>query len=168
MRGLTLSALSFCACIRPGVSPRSLPPPGAAVPQGVVVAVLPFIDKSEDPGLADIGPTMADIVTLRLTEAGGLRLVERQRLDAVLNEMFLGATGVLDPTTAARVGRILGASRMVMGSVARFGGESILTLRIVAVETGEIVGGETEKFEHPEDLSDAAGKAAVRLADKIR
>jgi hypothetical protein len=44
-----------------------------------------------------------------------VHLLERIQIGALLDEMKLGASGRADPTTAARVGRLLRAERMVQG-----------------------------------------------------
>src|SRR2546427_12928301 len=47
-----------------------------------------------------------------------LRLLERVQIGALLDEMKLGQSGRADPSTAARVGRLLRAERMVQGVAA--------------------------------------------------
>ena len=56
-----------------------------------------------------------------LFKTGRFRVIERQRLDAVLGEQNLGDSGRIDPTTAARIGKILGVQLVVIGSISEFG-----------------------------------------------
>lgn len=60
---------------------------------------------------------MADILVTALVQAGRFNVVERSRLDAVLAEQKLQASGVTDPATAVRVGRLLNAELVVYGVV---------------------------------------------------
>lgn len=65
------------------------------------------------------GSAAADYLSHALL-AGGADVVERSRLEAVLNEQNLRARGVLDPETARRVGRILGVDAVFLGSVTEY------------------------------------------------
>jgi curli biogenesis system outer membrane secretion channel CsgG len=60
---------------------------------------------------------MADALVTSLVKAGRFDVVERERLDLVMTEQNLTQTGRVDPATAARVGKILGAELVVFGLV---------------------------------------------------
>lgn len=62
----------------------------------------------------------ADLAT-QLFKTGRFRVIERQRLDAILQEQNLGESGRIDPSTAARIGKILGVQLVVIGAVNEFG-----------------------------------------------
>jgi hypothetical protein len=53
-----------------------------------------------------LGAYLAESLTTRLFGAAGFEIIERSLLDKVMVEMKLGATGLIDPTTAAKVGKI--------------------------------------------------------------
>jgi len=61
----------------------------------------------------------------------------------LLAEQDLGATGRVDANTAAKVGKLVGAKYVIMGGFVDFYGDFRLDLRIVNVETSEIL--KTEK-----------------------
>ncbi len=63
----------------------------------------------------------SDNLATQLVKTGQFRVIERQQLDLVLQEQNLGESGRLDPTTAARIGKILGVQLVVIGSVTEFG-----------------------------------------------
>jgi TolB-like protein len=69
----------------------------------------------------------------------GMRLVERGRLQELLSEQDLGAAGRVDASTAAQIGRLVGARYMIMGSFVDWYGDFRLDARVVNVETGEIM-----------------------------
>ncbi len=99
---------------------------------GPVVAVMPFDDAVIDRGSGwtynarrwGAGAGVADLIVGELVgEAqrwGSFRVVERDRLFEVLAEQDLAASGRIDPATAARIGRIIGADLLLMGAVTRF------------------------------------------------
>src|SRR5690242_8056715 len=125
----------------------------AAVP---TVAVLPFRDLSG--GKASVGEAIRETVTSDLKTLGGVRVVERAQLDRVLGEQHLQGAGDVDPATAAKVGKLLGATLIAVGAYQQAAADVRLTARFVAVETGEVIG--TAKVD---------GRAAdfLRLQDKV-
>jgi TolB-like protein len=120
------------------------------------VAVLAFRDLSGSPG--NVGEAIRETVTADLKALGGVRVVERGELDRVLNEQHLTQTGEVDPATAARLGKLLGATLIATGAYQRAEPTVRLTARFVSVETGEIVG--TAKV-------DGRATELLRLQDKV-
>ena len=72
------------------------------------------------PGDWDIGRGITDILVTQLVKDGTYSVVERNRLDAVLSEQKLGMSGVVDAATAAQIGRVLGVSAVIVGSITKF------------------------------------------------
>lgn len=68
------------------------------------------------PNLAPLQKGLTALVIADLSEIPGLRVVERDRLQALLDEMKLSSSGLVDPATATRAGHLLGAGRVVTGS----------------------------------------------------
>jgi tetratricopeptide (TPR) repeat protein len=101
------------------------------------VGVLPFL-VAGDSVYQPLSVGLAHMLTTDLASLGRFPLVERVRLGAVLEELALSPETV-DPSAALRSGRLVGAARMVLGTVsiptsldARLGGNVVL-------ETGEVV-----------------------------
>ena len=90
----------------------------------------------------------------------GMRLVERGRLQELLQEQDLGAAGRVDANTAAQIGRLIGARYMIMGSFVDWYGDFRLDTRVVDVETSEIIktdrarGSREELFDILDELAD--------------
>jgi curli biogenesis system outer membrane secretion channel CsgG len=68
----------------------------------------------------DVGAVVADVLVKELFDGGTFTLVERNALDIVLKEQNLSNSDRADPTTAARIGRLLGVDAVVLGSVTEF------------------------------------------------
>jgi TolB-like protein len=83
-------------------------------PQPSTLAVLPMT-VSGDSTYQPLSRGLAELVTTDLALVRSLRLVERLQVGALLDEMKLGQSGKVDPTTAARMGHMLRAERMVQG-----------------------------------------------------
>jgi curli biogenesis system outer membrane secretion channel CsgG len=98
-----LLLLSACATPNVAVNPRA---DFTAVKR---VAVLSFGGQQ--------GDLAADLLTQSLL-ARGADVVERQRLNAVMEEQRLTASTAFDPSTAKQLGRLLGVDALFVGTVA--------------------------------------------------
>ncbi|MGH7579786.1 MAG: CsgG/HfaB family protein, partial [Gemmatimonadales bacterium] len=82
---------------------------------------------------------LADLLTTDLARSGRLQIVDRLRLDAVLREIDLVESGRVDTATAPRVGRLVQARRLVLGSLtATPGGGLAIDARVADVASGEV------------------------------
>lgn len=106
----------------------------STLPEPNTVAVFPFLLDGGDPELRPLGRALADMVTTDLSQTSRLRVLERVHVQLLLDEMKLSDEGVLDPATAARSGRLLGAERIVQGSLG--GAEDALELQAGVVRIG--------------------------------
>ena len=68
---------------------------------------------------------MSDMLITALVQAGRFDVVERDRLQAILAEQDLHQSGRVDPATAARVGKLLGAELVVFGLVTQAADQKI-------------------------------------------
>ncbi len=105
---------------------------------------------------ARIGQTATDIIITELTKTGKFIVVERDKMDKILEEQKLGQSGVVDPATAAQVGKVLGLNAILTGSISQFGVktegkdfivsqskqqivECTVDIRAVDTETGQVL-----------------------------
>jgi TolB-like protein/Flp pilus assembly protein TadD len=98
------------------------------------VAVFPFDLVSADSSLHPLGRALAELLTTDLAQTPRLTVLERAQMQLLIDELELGASGRVDPATAARGGRLLGAERVVDGTVS--GGEDRLQLAAAVVQVG--------------------------------
>jgi curli biogenesis system outer membrane secretion channel CsgG len=72
----------------------------------------------------DMGPAARNQIDTEFAQNSALdskfSVVERDKLNLVLKEQGLAASGALDPATAAKVGKILGVKYIVVGGIDRF------------------------------------------------
>ncbi len=70
----------------------------------------------------------------------GIQLVERDRLDAVLKEQELGISGSLDTTTTAKIGMLLGADAVIVGTIREVETNDLsVSLSVIKVRTAEVL-----------------------------
>jgi len=97
---------------------------------------------------------MAGMLISELGANPALRVVERENIQKLVDEQNLGASGRVDDQTAAKIGKLVGARYAVMGSFVDLYGDFRVDVRVVNVETSEII--KTEKVtmqrEHLFDL----------------
>ena len=86
-----------------------------------VVAVLEFKNEtSASWWYSGVGRELSDMLSNELLGTGAFKVVERKKLDAVLTEQDLGASGRVKRSTAAKMGQVTGAQYLITGSVASF------------------------------------------------
>lgn len=80
------------------------------------VAVMPFRYTGRDSSLRPLERGLAALMVTDLSRVRRLHLVERDQLQALLDELKLAEGGKVDPATGARSGRLVGAAQVVQGS----------------------------------------------------
>ena len=83
-------------------------------------------------------------------------------MQKLLDEQNLGAQGRVDPQTAAKVGKLVGARYLVLGNFVDFYGDFRVDVRLVNTETGEIVKTESDRQQR-EHLYDIIRNVAAKL-----
>lgn len=106
-------------------------------PSPQTVGVFPFLAITDDPDMRPLGTALAEMLTTDLAQTDRLRVLERTQVQSLLREMRLGESGRVDPATAARSGRILGAGNIVQGRVEAPGGDLSVQAVVVRVPTPE-------------------------------
>jgi hypothetical protein len=103
------------------------------------VILLPLATKS-DP--SPHGDTVYDHLFNAFVNQRRFDLVERQQLDAILRELKLSQTDLVDPATAARIGKIVAAEGLLIGSVTATPQALEVFVRFVDVETSVVLAAE--------------------------
>jgi TolB-like protein len=124
--------------------------PPARAEAAPVITVLDFANTTGMPENDWLKLGLADMLSTDLAASGRLRLVERRELGKLLAEQELGLSGAVDESTAPRIGKLAGASRIAFGSFLASSGTLRIDAKVVEVETGLLVaaasaqGGEAE------------------------
>jgi len=136
-----------------------------------VVAVLYFENNSIGKDRADfdgIGKGIAEILITDMAGNANLRVVERDRVQALLTEQNLTKEKVIDPQTAIRLGKIIGAQYLITGGFMSDGrGGYTLTSRVINVETSAI----TNPIRLPskgDDVIGLIGQLSNKLNNEMR
>jgi TolB-like protein len=124
------------------------------------LAVMEFTNTSPDRQLDSLGKGLQSMVTTDLAQVASLTLVERARLRDIESELKLGRSALVDPRTAAKLGKLAGASHLVAGSFTVVGDKMRLDGRIFTVADGSVV--LAEKIEGDRDAFFELEKTLVK------
>ena len=69
----------------------------------------------------DVGKGVSDLLVEKLVKAGNYRVIERKAIQSVLSEQNFSNSDRADPNTAAKIGKVLGADAIIIGSITQFG-----------------------------------------------
>ena len=116
----------------------------------------------------DVGKGIVDLLVTGLVKDGTYSVIERKALDKILAEQNFSNSNRADPSSAAKIGKLLGVDAIIEGSITEFGNETkktnlgggggnwhgfglggfghsnskanvAITARIINVDTGEIL-----------------------------
>jgi len=103
------------------------------------VAVMSFKNLNADPSLEWMRVGVAETLVSDLKKRSSLRVVERDQVDKALSEVMLQGKQGGDESTAAKVGKLVGAKTIVLGAFQKAGNQLRITARFITAETGEVV-----------------------------
>ena len=69
----------------------------------------------------DVGKGISLLLEQKLVQDGKYRVIDRNSMDKILKEQNFSNSDRVDATTAAKIGRILGVSAIITGSITQFG-----------------------------------------------
>ena len=121
------------------------------------IAVLEFKNKADNQWWYHGGAQAAqDVFVTELFKSGKFRVVDREQLDAIMQEKGLTLSGDIDPKTAMKIGKLLGVNYLLTGAVTEYGTTDVsgggggvfagkrkfvaaLNARLIDTSTGEVV-----------------------------
>ncbi|MBI4656527.1 MAG: hypothetical protein HY746_07265 [Elusimicrobia bacterium] len=119
------------------------------------IGVVEFENKTAY-GQGRLGSSASDVLITELVKSEKFIVVERDKLNKIMEEQKFQGQGIVDAETAVKVGKVLGLEAIVVGAVSQFGvkteghdyllkqgkqqvAEVAVDIRLVDVETGQIL-----------------------------
>jgi len=163
---------SFLIRVLPAVSILAVPAIARAQADSrPIVAILAFDNNSVGAGRQDydgIGKGIQETLIADMAANGKIRLVDRERIQRVLDEQHLSKAGSVDPATAVRVGKILGAQYAVYGGFMSDGrGNMVLTAHSTDMETSAL-GNAMKVQRKTDDVLGLIGEMTGKLNGEIK
>jgi TolB-like protein len=110
---------------------------------------------------------ITDLIRTEIINTGKFSVIERNQLDKILKEQGFQQTGITDESSAVKVGKILSANKILVGSVMMLSGTIVINGRIVDVEKGVASFGEKQIARHSAEIYDAVIAFSQKLTKRI-
>lgn len=121
------SILCICFCLFWSLTQANMP--------SLAVSDLESRGLSKDEALI-----ISDRLRQEIQSTGKFRIMERSMMSAILQEQGFQQTGACDSASCQmQMGKLLGVDQILIGSVGKLGSTFSLNIRILSVETGEIL-----------------------------
>ena len=72
----------------------------------------------------DVGKGIADLLVTGLVKDGSYSIIERKALDKIMTEQNFSNSNRADPSSAAKLGKLLGVDAILVGSITEFCNET--------------------------------------------
>jgi TolB-like protein/cytochrome c-type biogenesis protein CcmH/NrfG len=105
------------------------------------VAVMPLRFSGSDTTLRPLERGLAELIIIDLSRSHELTVVERSRIQALLDEIKLQQSGATDTATNVRAGKIIQAGRIVSGGIVQTADRLRVDAAIVNTQTSALAGG---------------------------
>jgi len=112
---------------------------------------------------------IADMLRTEMVKQGIFSVIEKSNMEKVLSEQSFQQTGCTSSECAVKIGKILNARYLIVGSFGKLMGEYIISFRMVDVETANVVYSDNAKnLSTQSQVSDAVSKMATRLGKAMK
>lgn len=126
-----------------------------------IIAVLPFDNEGDKAW----GRNAAEYLETLIVEAGKMRVVERKKLDKVLNEHAMGQFGLTQ--TAKQLGKFMAVDYLLGGSITPVGDSYSLNAKLIEIETAEIEVAKSVTFKDLSKLRWACSIIVSAISDRL-
>lgn len=107
-----------------------------SVGERLAVSMLPFY---QDPTYMDIGEVAYDNLATSLVQQRRFRYVDRTKVDAVVRELRLSGTRLVDPSTATRAGKLTSSEAIIIGVVRETPTSIEVKTQVVDVDSSRVM-----------------------------
>lgn len=132
------------------------------------LAIVDFDNNSIDERtrVEPLRQALADLMIRQLSGATDLQVVEREWLNWLMQEIDLNQTQRIDPATATRLGKLMGAHTVLLGDYMYLNKVLDVGVRMVKVETGEVLLSASAKGKL-KNVAQLAGTLSERFAEAV-
>ncbi|MFH1415576.1 MAG: PorV/PorQ family protein [Elusimicrobiota bacterium] len=110
---------------------------------------------------------VSDFIRTELVKTQSFNVLDRQNMERLLEEQSFQMTGCTNEECAVQMGKVLNVKYMIVGSFSKFLDTYYINANLVDVETGQIVGGESEECATGKELPVAAKKISEKFAEQF-
>ncbi len=84
------------------------------------------------------GKTLAELFSVELVNRGCFIILDRSQLQHIIDEQKLQLSGITEEEKVIKIGQIMGANKIITGSVLKMGNNYFITLKGIDVYTGSV------------------------------
>lgn len=126
-----------------------------------LIAVLPL--RAPEGLSAEQAGAITRLLETGLVKSSAYQVVERSEISQVLSAQEFSAEACFDESSAVRLGKLLSARLIVLGTLSRLNQRLFLTARIIEVATGRTMRAEYEEADTLEGIARRAESLGLRL-----
>lgn len=113
------------------------------------------------------GRTVHILIRDMLTKSPRVKMVEREILDKLLNELHLGSSQLAERQTALSIGRLMTARILLPGQIQYENGGALISIRAIDCETGLISASVVDTYNSSQTSLEIAQDMAMRIAKEL-
>jgi TolB-like protein len=121
------------------------------------IAVVPFYQLNSQS--MSLGVYISEELITDLVAVEGIKIVERSMLDKLIGEFRLSQTGLIDPNTAKKIGKLAGADAIVTGTIADLQTYMVINCRLIDSQTGNVFAAAQTRIIKDANLQNIIGEA---------
>jgi TolB-like protein len=132
MRSLAIVSLLVLSCI------NAVAMTADSMVNRNVVAIMDFKNNGHK-DYNYLQSSLSSMLATTFARSNRIQVVERAQLEKIVSEMKIGMSGLVDAKQAAHVGKVAGATMVVLGSFTNLGASIRVDAKVINVETGIII-----------------------------
>ena len=125
------------------------------------IAVIPlnYLEVSKSEAI-----TLTGLLETGLVNTGVFNVIEQTRIDEILAAQEYSLSDCTDVECAVRIGKLLAAEQIILGTVSRIGSKYIINAKIIDVQTGSNIKADTVEALTIDGLTEEVNLLAFKLA----
>lgn len=154
---LLIITISICVCLSATAQTSTEP---------IAITVLNFTNRSASGEWQWLSKGLADMLITDLSQCGQLQVVERERMQALFEEMKLSTTGLIETSTGTQFGKVAKVDKAILGSFLKEGENLEIEAHLIDVATKKLLRVEWVKGK-AEDLLKLEKKLSFKIIENI-
>lgn len=131
------------------------------------LAVVEFSNDTGETRFDNLKRGLAELLSTKLARRPELHLVERSQLDKAIKELGFSQSAFVDPSQAAKLGEMAGATVLLAGSIVKAGSQFAINMRLIDVTTGTVMLSESYGFQSEDDILPVANYLSLLVPQRL-
>ena len=128
------------------------------------LSIMDFEVQSDNPQYKYLGKGFSEFISIELSKAKGMAIVDREKREEVFKEQAFTLSGAVDSRNSIAMGKMLAADYLVTGKIFDLMGNLTVTIKVIGTETGEVAFEDkvTDKLSKYEYLSSKCAEKVIK------